>query len=90
MPPPFFGFYSSLLFAFLFSDYLFFAKIDNRRVRAGPDRTVADGKETKDKTGGAMVRVMFFLFSALFISSSRSFFSIVYSTATDRTGWGGT
>ena len=72
----FFVFYSPFLFLtqFLFSDYLFFAKISNRRAGAGLGRTDAGGERNGSKTGGGKGYVSSCLFSlpTQLISSSRS------------------
>ena len=58
--------FSSLLFSlFLFSDYLLFSKISNRRAGAGPNRTDAGGKRNANKTGRGKGYVSSCLFSLL-------------------------
>ena len=92
----FFVLYSPLLFIslFLFSDYLFFTKINKRRAGLGPDRTdVIDNRNAGQDGGRGGNRYVscYFLLSTLFISSSRSSsVLIVYSKTSGRAGQGGT
>ena len=86
----FYRFLFSLLFftLFLFSDYHFFAKINNMWAGTRPDRTKAGGdRNTRRNSGstGACHVTLFVLYSIYFFFSL-VFISIVYSATAGGTG----